>query len=86
MTVICFVVVFNYDRLLEEVYQFWNLPVRHFGGTMGQRRRSRHRNALRPGVIPRVLIDRRSNERSKIVDSCISHGARGGNGASSSKE
>jgi hypothetical protein len=52
---ISFAVIFNYDRLLEEVRQFWNLPVCHFGGTAGWRR-SHRRNALCPGVILGVLV------------------------------
>jgi hypothetical protein len=74
-------VIFGHGRLLEEVGEFWDFPLRHFCDATSWRRRGGHRGAIRPGVVPRVIgVGRRSDESSMGVSSGVSHGAVNGEG------
>jgi hypothetical protein len=67
-------VVFGHGRLLEEVDELWDSPLRHFCGAMGWTRRGFHHSAFRPRVVPRVIdVGRRGNKSSRGMNSGVSH-------------
>jgi hypothetical protein len=74
-------VVLDHGRLLEEVGEFQDFPLRHFCGATSWRRRGCHRGAFRLGVMTRVIgVGRRSDESSGGTSSGVSHGAVNGEG------
>jgi hypothetical protein len=46
----------------------------------GLEKRGYHHGAFRPGVVPRVVVDRWGNMSSEVLDSGVSHGAVKGEG------
>jgi hypothetical protein len=79
--VVCSAVVFGHCRLLEEVGELWDFPLRHFCGATSWRRRGYHHGAFHPRVMSRVIcVGQRNNGSSRGINSDVSHEAVNGEG------